>query len=135
MNITILINGTSAKVSPPTSYTADVCTAYSPMLTARSFLVSAAICAGAALLIFLIHCLVIYCCRKYQSLQDHYYQEFYRFMMDLKALIDLGNRTKDIYIGTVSDFDTKAHIIYMFQHIDKIDVNREFPLLKSLEGE
>jgi hypothetical protein len=55
--------------------------------------------------------------------------------MDLKALIDLGNRTKDIYIGTVSDFDTKAHIIYMFQHIDKIDVNREFPLLKSLEGE
>ena len=137
MNSTILINGMDAIVSPLTSYTTDACTSHNPIWTAKSLLVSTAICVGAALLIYSIYSIVIYVRHRYRDPYDHFYDELFRLMVDIKALVDLGNRTNDLFPDAVYGYgyDTKAHILWSFRHIDKIYKNGQLPPIEELEGE
>jgi hypothetical protein len=56
-------------------------------------------------------------------------------MVNIKALIDLGNRTHGLF-GDVDDngYDTKAHILWSFRHIDKINKDGQSPPLWELQA-
>jgi hypothetical protein len=134
MGATILINGMNATASPLASQTPDACTSHNPILAAKMLLVSTAIFAGAALLIYSIYSLIIYIRRRYYGPQYHYYVEFNRAMLDMKALIELGNRTENIYPEMFNGFDTKSHILFYFRHIDKANKIGQLPPREDLEG-
>jgi hypothetical protein len=55
-------------------------------------------------------------------------------MLDMKALIDLGNRTENIYADMSNGFDTKNHTLYYFRHIDKVNKIGVLPPYEEFGG-
>jgi hypothetical protein len=95
--------------------------------------VSFGICVGAALLLSAAYFLVAYIRRRRQDPGGVYLRKFKRMILDMKEVIELGEKTEGLYANRNDNCMTRDHILYLFRHIDKLGKDGALPPLSELD--
>jgi hypothetical protein len=105
-----------------------------PILTAKSLYISFGICVIAGLLLYAMYSVAAYMKRRRQPLIRAYHDKFDRLMIEMKEVIDLGEKHPEFYGHRSDNFRTREHILYIFRHIDKMTKDGRMPHHHGLEG-
>lgn len=106
-----------------------------PILTAKSFFISFAICVGAGLLLCGLYFLATEIRRQYEDPRAPYWRKFNPMMLDMKRVIDLGESIEGVYNHRTDNWGTRDHILYLFRHINKMARDGQMPPHSEWEDE